>query len=154
MNQTALPSSTMTADEFGQRIAARLSQAAGALPYDVSERLRATRMQALAQRKRPAAQPVIRLRPAAATAQGRGPALALGGGEGGSWWRSIISAAWLAALLVGLAWVHQTQTESISSEITEVDTALLTDELPPSAYADPGFVQFIKSSRTGPNAPH
>jgi hypothetical protein len=26
-----------------------------------------------------------------------------------------------------------------------VDAALLTDDLPPSAYADPGFAQFLKS---------
>ena len=25
--------------------------------------------------------------------------------------------------------------------------ALLTDDLPPAAYADPGFVQFLKSAR-------
>ena len=28
----------------------------------------------------------------------------------------------------------------------KVDAALLTDDLPPSAYADPGFVQFLKTS--------
>jgi hypothetical protein len=31
--------------------------------------------------------------------------------------------------------------------VAEFDQALLTDDLPPAAYADPGFVQFLKSSR-------
>jgi len=46
--------------------------------------------------------------------------------------------------------VHQTQVENVTTELTEIDTALLTDDLPPSAYADPGFTQFIKSSRSKP----
>ncbi|MBC7611256.1 MAG: DUF3619 family protein, partial [Polaromonas sp.] len=29
----------------------------------------------------------------------------------------------------------------------EVDAALLTDELPPAAFSDPGFVQFLKVTR-------
>ena len=31
--------------------------------------------------------------------------------------------------------------------VAEVDAALLIDELPPAAFADPGFVQFLKSTR-------
>jgi hypothetical protein len=29
--------------------------------------------------------------------------------------------------------------------LAEVDVALLTDELPPAAFADPGFLQFLKT---------
>ena len=32
----------------------------------------------------------------------------------------------------------------------EVDAALLTDDLPPAAYADPGFAQYLKSSGNRP----
>ena len=32
-----------------------------------------------------------------------------------------------------------------TSEVAEVDAAILTDDLPPAAYADPGFTQFLKS---------
>ena len=39
---------------------------------------------------------------------------------------------------------------AVASEIAEVDAALLTGDLPPSAYADPGFVQFLKSSHQTP----
>jgi hypothetical protein len=41
--------------------------------------------------------------------------------------------------------IHSAQTDRRASELAEVDAALLTDDLPPSAYADPGFVQFLKS---------
>ena len=32
------------------------------------------------------------------------------------------------------------------NEVAEVDAALLTDDLPPEAYADPGFMQFLKTA--------
>jgi hypothetical protein len=31
-------------------------------------------------------------------------------------------------------------------EVAEVDAALLADDLPPAAYSDPGFVQFLKTT--------
>jgi hypothetical protein len=34
----------------------------------------------------------------------------------------------------------------IAQELAEVDTAILTDELPPNAYTDAGFAQFLKAS--------
>jgi hypothetical protein len=37
------------------------------------------------------------------------------------------------------------QNEHRAHEVAEVDAALLTDDLPPSAYADPGFIQFLKA---------
>jgi hypothetical protein len=33
-----------------------------------------------------------------------------------------------------------------ASEIAAVDAELLTDELPPAAYTDPGFLQFLRSN--------
>jgi len=32
------------------------------------------------------------------------------------------------------------------SEIADVDTELLTDDLPPAAYTDPGFTQYLRST--------
>ena len=31
-----------------------------------------------------------------------------------------------------------------ANEVAEVDAALLTDDLPPQAYTDPGFLHFLK----------
>jgi hypothetical protein len=32
-----------------------------------------------------------------------------------------------------------------ANELAEIDSALLIDDLPPAAYADPGFLQFLKN---------
>ena len=32
------------------------------------------------------------------------------------------------------------------SDLAEIDTALLVDDLPPAAYSDPGFIQFLRQS--------
>lgn len=127
-------------DRFGRRVAARLSAGAAELPYEVSERLRAARTQALARRKR-----VAGLQ-AAATVSGTGAAT-LTGDESMSLWHRIASALPILALAAGLVLIHSIQDEQRANEVAEVDAALLTDDLPPSAYADPGFIQFLKQSK-------
>ncbi|MNT92099.1 hypothetical protein D3C72_2333190 [compost metagenome] len=57
-----------------------------------------------------------------------------------------MSAVPLIALVVGLFFISTVQDEFGANEIAEVDAALLTDELPPEAYSDPGFVQFLKTA--------
>lgn len=144
MNTTSVE---LAADRFGKRVATRLDGGMGELPYDITERLRASRMQALAKRKVVATV----LRPAPAPAVVRlGNSLALGGpgAEQGSWWNALVSAVPLIALVVGLVMINVAQDEYGTNEIAEVDAALLTDDLPPEAYADPGFVQFLKTSAT------
>lgn len=136
------------AEAFARRVTLRLTQAGEEMHHDIAERLRAARVRALAERKRPAAQPVLHLRPSSTVVAQNGVASLSGGDGDHHWWRAAVSVGWIAALLIGLAWVHQAQVENTTSELTEIDTALLTDELPPSAYADPGFAQFIKSGRS------
>lgn len=134
------------ADRFAQRLATRLTGATQELPYDISERLRASRMQALARRKKEAV-PVRVLALAGTTAHADGSvSLGRGGSEGGGWWSALMSAVPLMALVVGLVVINLAQDESITNDLAEVDAALLTDDLPPAAYADPGFVQFLKTS--------
>lgn len=141
---------TPNAEAFARRITLRLTQAGDEVHHDIAERLRAARVQALAERKRPAARPALQWRPASAVLS-QGETATLGGSDHGHHgWRTVASLAWIAALLVGLAWVHHAQVENVTTELTEIDTALLTDDLPPSAYADPGFTQFIKSNRSKP----
>lgn len=124
-------------DRFGRRVAARLSAATAELPYEVSERLRAARTQALAVRKsvsQELATSVIR----------SGAAATLSFGEMPSLWRRLAAAIPLVVLAAGLIVINTVQNERRASEVAEVDAALLTDDLPPSAYADPGFAQFVK----------
>ena len=146
--QTPSTQAEAAAERFALRVTARLSSGTEALPYDISERLRASRMQALAKRK--VTVPVRRTAPAAVVVNagstatlGRGGE---GGGEGGGWWNALVSAVPLLALVVGLVVIDIAQDERAASDVAEVDAALLTDDLPPAAYSDPGFVQFLKTS--------
>ncbi|HAU56843.1 MAG TPA: DUF3619 domain-containing protein, partial [Comamonadaceae bacterium] len=69
----------------------------------------------------------------------------LGNGDGGThWWQSILSALPIMALLAGLVVINLDLDEAGTLEVAEVDAALLADDLPPAAYSDPGFVQFLK----------
>jgi len=63
-----------------------------------------------------------------------------------AWTRGMKPVWWLVVLVAGLVTIHVVQNDRRAREVAEVDAALLTDDLPPSAYADPGFVQFLKSS--------
>jgi len=140
------------AERFARRVTARLSEGTADMPYDITERLRASRVQALARRKRVVAVPVRQAAGAAAVLGGKGGAAMLGrGGERGKWWRALVSAIPLTALAVGLVVINMSQDEKGLHEVAEVDAALLTDDLPPSAYSDPGFVQFLKTSAQTPN---
>lgn len=147
MKNTAQTPSTQaeaTAERFALRVTARLSSGTEALPYDISERLRASRMQALAKRK--VTVPVRRTAPAAVVVNAGSTATLGRGGEGGRWWNALVSAVPLLALVVGLVVINIAQDERAANDVAEVDAALLTDDLPPAAYSDPGFVQFLKTS--------
>jgi hypothetical protein len=130
-----------TADRFGRQVAARLAGGTAELSYSVSERLRAARVQAVARRKATALVGV-----SSVFASGGAATLGFGDDRVGLWNR-IASALPLIALVAGLFLIQTVQNERRASEVAEVDAALLTDDLPPAAYADPGFVQFLKSSR-------
>jgi hypothetical protein len=122
-------------EHFGREVARRLSDATAELPYHVTERLRAARAQALAMHKLAS----VRAAPAVMVS---GNSAALGG-----WWRQVATALPLLVLVGGLFLISSVQNDRRASEVAEVDAALLTDDLPPAAYADPGFVQFLKSGR-------
>jgi hypothetical protein len=141
MTTTELLRAERQADQFGRAVAMRLSAGVQDMPYETQERLRAARVRALAVRKKPATAPVVVGRGAAAT-------LALGG-DRRSLFNRIATVLPLIVLAAGLVLIHTIQTERRASELAEVDAALLTDDLPPAAYADPGFVQFLKSSGRG-----
>jgi hypothetical protein len=55
---------------------------------------------------------------------------------------------WIAPLIVlvfGLIGIAQWQDDSRINDIAEVDAALLSDDVPPDAYADSGFMAFLKN---------
>lgn len=129
------------ADAFSRAVVARLSQTTETLPHDITERLRAARMQALSKRK----VEVVQIAPAWSM-QGGAAALQLGGDESG-FWRKLAAVVPLIALIAGLVSIGWIQDEMRANELAQVDAELLIDELPPAAYVDPGFVQFLRTNR-------
>lgn len=154
---------------FALRVGAHLEAGSQRLPHDITERLRVARMQSVAMAKAAQAQataPVQVSQPAlglqiAGTSGGAGTAhltgwtraIARATGHGRrlddaplSWGWRLASALPVVALVAGLwgisTWYRLEQLEAA----TEVDMALLTDDLPPSAYADPGFEEYLRSN--------
>jgi hypothetical protein len=125
-------------ERFGLQVAARLSDATHDLPYDISERLRASRMQALSKRK------VAEVQMAA-----HRPVLAdrsslIFGGDGPSWWDRLAAVVPLLTLVIGLIAITAILDDRRADELAEIDAELLIDGLPPTAYTDPGFAHFLK----------
>ena len=122
-----------------------LTAAAEQLPVDVSTRLRFAREQAVARAaevRRPVAAP------AGATSvlgvSSRGVA-ALGAGFVPGWLRAA-SVLPLLALVLGLFMIDHWSAREQVVAAADVDTQLLADDLPPAAYTDPGFAEFMRSA--------
>ncbi|MEO6623264.1 MAG: DUF3619 family protein [Burkholderiaceae bacterium] len=128
-------------DRYALKVAAHLSLAAESVPHDIGERLRVARQQAVGKRK--IVKPVT-----AGQAVMSGGAAALGfGDEGLDLWGRVASALPLIAMVIGLVMIHGVQNDLVANELAAVDAALLVDDLPPAAYADPGFAEFVKMTR-------
>jgi hypothetical protein len=128
-------------DQFGRNLAARLSDSTQGLPNDISERLKAARMQALAKRK------VVKLQAAAGVNSNGGAATLHMGDSDNSLWTRLGSFLPLLALIVGLLAIAVVQEQRRANEIADVDVELLADDLPPAAYTDSGFVHFLNANR-------
>jgi hypothetical protein len=131
---------------FGLRVAARLGEHLQQTPPDINERLRVAREQAV-ERARLARRQTS---PAVATAGasvvvGHGPSALLA--DQPAWWVKLGSALPLALLVAGFVAIDRIHERAQIHAAAEVDAALLADELPPTAYTDPGFAEFLKSGR-------
>jgi hypothetical protein len=60
-------------------------------------------------------------------------------------WGTVGWVAPLVVLVFGLIGIAQWQNDSRITDLAEVDAALLTDDVPPDAYADSGFMAFLKN---------
>ena len=127
---------------FGVRVAAMLGERAQSTAPDISERLRFAREQALARAQ--AARRQVQAA-AAPVVVGRGHAATLANPLG--WWFKLGSAAPLALLVLGLAGIAHVHDKAQIAAVAEVDAALLADDLPPAAYTDPGFAEYLKTNR-------
>lgn len=142
MNSQTLRSSEYDQDTFGKRITARLTAAEGQLPHDICERLRAARVQAVEKRKQ-----VLLQSSTVLFSHGRSGSLTLGQAGGHtSWWNRLGAAGLLLVLAGGLMVINVVQNDMGAQELADIDAAILTDDLPPAAYVDAGFAEFLKTS--------
>ncbi|MEO5697628.1 MAG: DUF3619 family protein [Burkholderiaceae bacterium] len=124
---------------FGLRVAARLSERSFELGADVHERLRFARENALERAR--AGRALTATSGLGVTRSGA----AILGLYGSRWWLRIASVAPLLALVAGLVLIERWQAGHQIAVAAEVDAALLSDVLPPRAYSDAGFAEFLKS---------
>jgi hypothetical protein len=124
------------ADHFGRRLSARLDVGARGMDHAISERLRVAREGALA---RMALQPGL-----VVSRQGAASVLSVGGSP--SIWAKVFGLMPVVVLLVGLFCIDTVQDQYRADELADVDVELLTAELPPLAFTDPGFVYFLRAT--------
>lgn len=144
------PRSTLNATEvdaiearFALRVCAELNSSGSALPHDISERLRVARLRAVESGR----QAAVVLAPQTQSQGQLTTTLGQLGGRGdasGPWWK-FASVLPLVVLLAGMALVHYFEEVERIDAAAEVDAALLADDLPPEAYTDPGFAEFLSS---------
>jgi len=121
--------------QFGNKVRQVLNRGLVGVDDTTAERLRAARERALA-RQRPEPSPAL------AWADN-----VLGGGGGSSFaWRLLLALSVALALGAAIYLYNWQQTQRVE-EIEEIDTALLTDELPIDAYLDRGFQNWLKQQR-------
>ncbi|MFZ2649174.1 MAG: DUF3619 family protein [Burkholderiaceae bacterium] len=122
---------------FALRVVARLNDSAEAMAPEIAERLRFSRESALRHAH------VVRAANAALPVATNSGALMLGGWAP-DWGVKVASILPLFALVAGMVLIQHTQTQAQISITAEIDAALLADDLPPRAYSDAGFVEFLK----------
>jgi hypothetical protein len=59
------------------------------------------------------------------------------------WMRGLAVAAPLLAMVIGLAGVYQSEHEQRAAELADLDAAVLSDDLPLTAYTDHGFNAYL-----------
>ena len=125
---------------FAKAVTSRLSEGTDNLSHEITERLKAARALAASRRRIVSVQT-----PVLVSVSGGEATLNWDDGEG--WWNRLASVLPLIALVVGLISIGVLQDEMRAKEIAEVDAELLIDDLPPQAYTDPGFAQFVRANR-------
>ena len=134
------PDADLFRARFAARVTAGLSETSLELPHDIAERLRVSREQAVAR-----AREARLLRGAVAdqtVGVSRG-ALVLGGTA--PWWQRLGYVLPLLLLLAGFLLIDRYASREQVLAAADIDSVLLADDLPPQAYSDPGFAEFLKS---------
>ena len=145
MNTNHRPTADLASIEgrLAARLAGAISLRSQDLPHDISERLRFGREQAL-------------VRARAARQQSAGGAVGAGVSHSGAatlglfgpWGKRFASVLPLVVLVSGMLMIDRWNSQEQVLAAAEIDAQLLSDALPPAAYSDPGFAEFLKSNPT------
>lgn len=138
--QLRTPDAQALETRLALRVAGSLNEAAEQLPHDVEARLRFARERALERARQVRLATVASVQPVGRTAGG---AAVLG--AFGPWLQRTAAVLPLLVLVGGLALIQQFSTRERVLAAAEIDAQLLADDLPPSAYSDPGFAEFLRS---------
>jgi hypothetical protein len=142
----SLNASPVLQERLGAGFARALSLGSQQLPADVSERLRFAREKALdAARGVRAAKPALAAAGAGAIVgvTARGAALM---GSPVPLWQRAMSLLPLLLLLAGLVGIDRWSVAEQVQSAADIDAQLLADDLPPAAYSDPGFAEYLRSA--------
>ena len=128
-------------DRIGSAVRECLDGSTAQLPSRVTDRLYLARLAAMAARK-PEFVPQLErvLRPQLALNQGGNRS------QSSSNWSRLSRFAPFIVLAFGLLAIAEWQQDARINDIAAVDIALLSDDVPPDAYMDSGFLAFLKLS--------
>ena len=140
-----LPTAASAQDLLGKRIAKMLDDNTD-LSYEVAERLRASRSRALSLRR--IAQP--ELQTAQEIQSQNGFALLKFPNHIHWFFQTFGSLIPLLGLVAGLVLIHEFHNDQSALELAEIDSALLIDDLPPNAYTDPSFLDYLNYEVNSP----
>jgi len=130
-------------DQLGMRMAALLEQGNQHLAYDITERLRAARTRAVsASRIKQTDYSTV----TDAQLQSNGSLRMPFHNKTQEIYKLLVSFIPLICLAVGLMFLYDFHNNQAALEMAEIDSALLVDDLPPHAYTDPAFIDFLKST--------
>ena len=118
---------------FAYKVRHALNERLDHLPAASVDRLAAARQAALARKK-----------PDAPSRMAQGKLAGAAGLFSFSFLGRMSVAIPLLALVVGLAGIHQYEEQKRIAEIAELDAAVLSDELPLTAYLDQGFNAYLE----------
>lgn len=124
----------MNEEHFAYQIRQRLNAGLNDLPCDTLQKLAAARQQALAHQKVGETQMVMGL---------SGKSHSLHSGHDHNMLRRALA---ITALVLGMAFAYYWDGQQSLDEMEALDSALLSDELPPEAYLDKGFSAWLKRS--------
>ena len=131
---------------FAHRVRRALDEASDAPSPNIAARLAAARQEALGREK---PEPVAVVQPALALAGvGSVQAPDVGGPRRAFDRLGRLGLLWpLAALVIGLAGIAYWEHQQHIQDLADIDAAVLSDELPLSAYADHGFNAYLKRAQ-------